>query len=755
MQNGFDGETDYDGNGTDGSFLVTDVNGDGVPDIVVVNGDVVQPELNYNPGDVTILLGRGDGTFEPGVTYALPVADEGFYPGGPVDATTADLTGNGRQDIILSNTTGTVTILPNEGDGVFGAGTVVDVNDFSDGVDSPTVVAADINGDGLPDLLVGGGAASSPYIYKDDNGVSLALNNGRGGFDAPVTVDQPGSDPDGLAVSTFTTADVNGDGRADLLVLLNSPYSANEGGGGGAVQVFLNNDDGGFHAPSRLVIAQPDSGSDDPLGATAFAVGDVTGDGAADIEVSASSSNGDEAELDVFVNDGHGGYGAPLVVPLIDGIIPSSVTISDVNGDGRPDLVIDGYVAPPPIGLVGSEPPITSAYAPRQEIVLNEGGGAFSTPTLNDSFDGAVSVDLNGDGKPDLVSFGPDRVTPAGETDTISVVLATGEPAVCYAAGTRILTRQGEVAVEALREGDEVVTLLRQGFAKVKWLGHHRINLRMHPNPRAVQPVRILAGAFGPGQPARDLRVSPGHALYVDGVLIQAERLVNGATIRREAAGETVVYWHVELDRHDVLMAEGMPAESYLNTGNRTAFVGGGDYVQLHPDFAPKHWAETCAPLMQAGPLLEAVKARLLRRAREGFGWQVSEEHGLHVLADGVVIHGDASADAHRFALPVGCHELRLVSRRWVPAEMLASSVDVRELGVCVRRLALDGRVLSAGDASLSDGWHEPERDEHGAKRWTTGSAALPVGAQSLVVYPDGLFCTWSRPSPLLSAQSA
>ena len=267
--------------------------------------------------------------------------------------------------------------------------------------------------------------------------------------------------------------------------------------------------------------------------------------------------------------------------------------------------------------------------------------------------------------------------------------------------------------------------------------------------------MRILAGAFGPGRPARDLRVSPGHALYVDGVLIQAERLVNGATIRREQDCETVVYWHVELDRHDVLMAEGLPAESYLDTGNRTAFVGGGDFVQLHPDFAPRHWAETCAPMVQDGPLLGAVKARLLRRAQEAFGWQVSEAPGLRVLADGVVVLGEACGSALRFPLPDGCRQLRLASRRWVPAEMLSGSTDTRVLGVCVRRLVLDGQMLALDDATLSDGWDKPEHDAGGLQRWTTGSAVLPAGARDLIVELDGLCLTWTEPSPVLSARSA
>ena len=128
--------------------------------------------------------------------------------------------------------------------------------------------------------------------------------------------------------------------------------------------------------------------------------------------------------------------------------------------------------------------------------------------------------------------------------------------------------------MERLQVGDRAVALLGQGYAEIRWLGHRRLDLRAHPAPDTVQPIRILAGAFGEGQPLRDLRLSPGHALYVDGVLVQAVRLVNGASIVQEAV-DAVTYWHVELERHDVLLAEGLPAESYLDTGNRAGFASG------------------------------------------------------------------------------------------------------------------------------------------------------------------------------------
>jgi hypothetical protein len=92
--------------------------------------------------------------------------------------------------------------------------------------------------------------------------------------------------------------------------------------------------------------------------------------------------------------------------------------------------------------------------------------------------------------------------------------------------------------------------------------------------------------------------------------------LVNGSTIAQIETTE-VSYWHIELDRHEILLAEGLPAESYLDTGNRGAFANGGAVVQACPEFAP--WvreALSCAPLVVSGPLPAAAKAKLLARAR-------------------------------------------------------------------------------------------------------------------------------------------
>ena len=146
----------------------------------------------------------------------------------------------------------------------------------------------------------------------------------------------------------------------------------------------------------------------------------------------------------------------------------------------------------------------------------------------------------------------------------------------------------------------------------ITWSGHRRVDCVRHADPASILPIRIATGAFAPGQPARDLLLSPDHAVYVNGVLIPIQYLENGSTIRREARGGMVWYYHVELDEHSVLVANGLPAESYLDTGGRANFDNGGGVRALHPEFVARRWeVEGCAPLIVTGPVLRAVRERV------------------------------------------------------------------------------------------------------------------------------------------------
>jgi hypothetical protein len=189
------------------------------------------------------------------------------------------------------------------------------------------------------------------------------------------------------------------------------------------------------------------------------------------------------------------------------------------------------------------------------------------------------------------------------------------------------MTQRGPIAVEALNVGDEVVTC--EGVAAdIIWIGSRSVDCEAHPAPEAVWPIRISAHAFGPGKPSRDLYLSPDHAIYAEGVLIPVKYLIDGKLIR-QVKQPSVTYFHVELARHDILLAEGLPAESYLDTGDRASFMG-LPVTALHPAWGsgrtdPTFFLEAggYAPLRVTGPevarvqgaLRDAVEAQAIRTA--------------------------------------------------------------------------------------------------------------------------------------------
>jgi hypothetical protein len=148
----------------------------------------------------------------------------------------------------------------------------------------------------------------------------------------------------------------------------------------------------------------------------------------------------------------------------------------------------------------------------------------------------------------------------------------------------------------------------------VVWVGSRRLDLTRIDAPERARPIRIRAGAIAAGVPERDLRVSPWHALYLHGHLFEARHLVNGSTIIVEQHTSHVTYHHIELDAHDVILAEGCAAESYLDTGNRDMFEG--PVMALHPRFGGPR-VDPCVPVVAEGALLEDVRASLTSRARQ------------------------------------------------------------------------------------------------------------------------------------------
>ncbi|MCQ8279331.1 Hint domain-containing protein [Acetobacteraceae bacterium KSS8] len=307
--------------------------------------------------------------------------------------------------------------------------------------------------------------------------------------------------------------------------------------------------------------------------------------------------------------------------------------------------------------------------------------------------------------------------------------------ATCFLPGSLIATPSGEAPVETLAAGDTVM-VLEDGHLvprPVRWAGRGRISAEQTAASDAAFPIRIRAGAFGPDQPRRDLLVTPEHCLLTEAGLIPARMLVNGGSVLIDRDVTAYDYFHLELDRHGILMAENLPAESYLDSGNR-GFFSETDSVRpgsLRP----------AAPLAVARNQAEPVWRALALRARDILGLALSEQAAAYLdgqtpeapadalrllLADGRELAAlSHDGDRRMFRIPRGAQVVKLLSGASVPAERIGPFIDDRRrLGVPVTHLVwwqgLQDRVLPAADLA-AEGWHDLE----GSHRWTNGDATL------------------------------
>jgi hypothetical protein len=291
---------------------------------------------------------------------------------------------------------------------------------------------------------------------------------------------------------------------------------------------------------------------------------------------------------------------------------------------------------------------------------------------------------------------------------------------ICYLAGTRIATPDGETTVERLAPDDMVMTL--NGKARrVVWIGNGRV-LATRGRRNAATPVIVRKSALGINVPHSDLRITKAHALYIDSVLVPVEFLVNHRTILWDDHAQEVTVYHIELETHDVLLANGAPAESYRDDGNRWLFQNANSGWGLP-------MREACAPILTGGPIVDAIWQRLLDRAGKLRSLPLTDDPDLHLLVDGRRLEAvERTGDVYVFRLPLVPSILRIVSRASTPAE-LGLARDPRVLGVALRRLALRKmtrfRIIKANDKRLREGFHAFESDS--SLRWTNGDAAIPV----------------------------
>jgi hypothetical protein len=193
----------------------------------------------------------------------------------------------------------------------------------------------------------------------------------------------------------------------------------------------------------------------------------------------------------------------------------------------------------------------------------------------------------------------------------------SGGGAMCFLRGTSIMTPTGEVFIEDLQIGDRVETVSGKSRA-VKWIGRQAYKRSGSSWKDGVVPIRISEHALGHKTPHWDLYLSPGHALFIDGVLIRVKDLVNGTSIAPAPHRETIEYFQIVLDSHDVILAEGVPAETFLLASNNIeGFANFAEFDRLYP--GDRHRSMTpYAPIIGMSGR-EHLKALLPRRVHRAF----------------------------------------------------------------------------------------------------------------------------------------
>jgi hypothetical protein len=237
-------------------------------------------------------------------------------------------------------------------------------------------------------------------------------------------------------------------------------------------------------------------------------------------------------------------------------------------------------------------------------------GGTYTYIGHDPAFSGFIAQDSSGE----FFYFSNDGTIPDG---TILNGFVAEDIPVCFLAGTMIACPDGERAVETLAIGDLVLTSDSRAVP-VRWVGRQTLST-FFGMPEGRRPVCIAAGALGDNLPVDDLRLTTDHALLIDDVLVQAGALVNGSTIRRippSDLGERFVVYHVETENHEVILAEGAPAETFVDNISRRHFDNYAEFAALYGDQAPI--VELDQPrAMSARQVPRAIRERLAAIAQE------------------------------------------------------------------------------------------------------------------------------------------
>ncbi|NHN87973.1 Hint domain-containing protein [Acetobacter conturbans] len=504
----------------------------------------------------------------------------------------------------------------------FGAGDVIDATVIGSGATLNTTVSG-----GNTVATLSSGAVSQQFVFAGSAlASSLAVStDGSGGVEITVASSASGS----ATSSGGSTASVVSSGVTLSGAVVSGGDTLTVSPGGTLVGATLLS--GG-----TANVSGTDSGSVISAGGVENVTGEATSDriyGTQTLAVSGASISNETVyaggEIDIQIK------GVTATGMTLDGgkltidgnsVVSNTVLVSGGELDLlSPKASVTGTLVFAGAGtLVQSVAPSSSAYGIQAVI---SGFGANDTIELDGLTSGATLSSVSSGGNTVVtVADGTtsETLTFAGDytadffmlaADSTGALSITSDGTPCYCPGTAILTETGERSVESLRIGERLVT--RDGALRpIRWIGRRSYDGRFAAGRTDIMPVRIAAGALGHGLPCRDLVISPLHAMFLDGVLVPAQALVNGRTITQAEQVSVIEYIHIELETHDIIFAEGAPSETFIDDGSRGMFHNAREFAELYPDATPQV-PRYCAPRVEDGEALEVIRRSLTSSIQE------------------------------------------------------------------------------------------------------------------------------------------
>ena len=318
------------------------------------------------------------------------------------------------------------------------------------------------------------------------------------------------------------------------------------------------------------------------------------------------TDNGVNFTISTTGNDNSGGFGFPNQIRYIPngngGTGELIITDTDV---GTITFDVSSGAAAGNFAGTGTAGNITLKY----ENVIS----SFNVTFVNAGIGPNQTFNINGGTQIQFAAGGNEYsqiiFTSGSPNGYVVEILSLTAAITCYLTGTAIATPTGSIAVQDLQPGDEILTATG-GTTTVNWLGVQPVDTTT-ATPAKAYPICFVAGSLAPNVPARDLFVSPDHAMDLGGILYNATALVNGTSIYQvgQMPQDGFTYYHIDTGSHELILAEGAASETYLDAVGREACINGHEAADA-PSITEMALPRIVAKRMVPTDVTEALAAR-------------------------------------------------------------------------------------------------------------------------------------------------